>query len=458
MRSDKKGEGQSSFSEKDPVDFNHVICSGILTFALPNKRMKNNTTAEVTSIRELIQRFEEKRPEIVFEWKDSETEAEGWVVINSLRGGSAGGGTRMRKGLDKREVESLAKTMEIKFSVSGPEIGGAKSGINFDPQDPRKKGVLERWFKAVMPLLKSYYGTGGDLNVDEIHDVIPITEKYGLKHPQEGTVVAHLKVSEEKKERIIRQLQVGVKKRLDSPVYSPDINRMITVADMITGYGVAHAVYAHYKLNGIDIKGKRAIVQGWGNVGAAAGFYLAQMGAKVVAIIDRLGGVMNKNGFSFEEITSLYLERNGNQLNSSAIIPFEEINKKVWEMGAEIFIPAAASRIVNEAEVRSLLENGLEVISCGANVPFADKEIFMGPIAEYADYEVSVIPDFIANCGMARVFRYLMTDNVPITDEAIFKDVASCISAALEEVQNVNSSKVNISKTALEIAIKKLLK
>ena len=78
MRSDKKGEGQSSFSEKDPVDFNHVICSGILTFALPNKRMKNNTTAEVTSIRELIQRFEEKRPEIVFEWKDSETEAEGW--------------------------------------------------------------------------------------------------------------------------------------------------------------------------------------------------------------------------------------------------------------------------------------------------------------------------------------------------------------------------------------------
>ena len=80
-------------------------------------------------------------------------------MINSLRGGSAGGGTRMRKGLDKREVESLAKTMEVKFSVSGPPIGGAKSGINFDPSDPRKKGVLERWFAAVMPLLKSYYGT-----------------------------------------------------------------------------------------------------------------------------------------------------------------------------------------------------------------------------------------------------------------------------------------------------------
>jgi hypothetical protein len=36
-----------------------------------------------------------------------------------------------------------------------------------------KKDVLERWYKAVSPLLKNYYGTGGDLNVDEIHEVIP---------------------------------------------------------------------------------------------------------------------------------------------------------------------------------------------------------------------------------------------------------------------------------------------
>ncbi len=69
---------------------------------------------------ELLKKFENKRPEIVFEWQDSETDAEGWVVINSLRGGAAGGGTRMRVGLDKREVESLAKTMEVKFTVAVP--------------------------------------------------------------------------------------------------------------------------------------------------------------------------------------------------------------------------------------------------------------------------------------------------------------------------------------------------
>ena len=131
---------------------------------------------------DLLAKFENKRPEIVFEWKDAETEAEGWVVINSLRGGAAGGGTRMRKGLDKREVESLAKTMEVKFTVSGPAIGGAKSGINFDPQDPRKRGVLERWYRAVFPLLKYYYGTGGDLNVDEriVRDLIAACRKVAI--------------------------------------------------------------------------------------------------------------------------------------------------------------------------------------------------------------------------------------------------------------------------------------
>lgn len=108
-------------------------------------------------MKELLSKFENKRPEIVFEWKDSQTDAEGWVVINSLRGGAAGGGTRMRVGLDKREVESLAKTMEVKFTVAGPAIGGAKSGINFDPKDPRKKkyskGGLQRFHHFSKPIM-----------------------------------------------------------------------------------------------------------------------------------------------------------------------------------------------------------------------------------------------------------------------------------------------------------------
>lgn len=408
-------------------------------------------------MKELLNLYQNKAPEIVFNWKDPETDAEGWTVINSLRGGAAGGGTRMRKGLDMNEVLSLAKTMEVKFTVSGPAIGGAKSGINFDPNDPRKKGVLERWYQAVSPLLKSYYGTGGDLNVDEIHEVIPITENSGVWHPQEGVFNGHFKPTEADKINRIGQLRQGVIKVLENVKYSPDVTRKYTVADMITGYGVAEAAHHYYDIYGGNIKGKRAIIQGFGNVGSAAAYYLAQMGAKIVGIIDRNGGLINEEGFSFEEIRNLFLKKEGNTLVSPDMIPFDEINEKIWELEAEIFAPCAASRLITKEQIDKMINTRLEVISCGANVPFADKEIFFGPIMEYTDERVSLIPDFISNCGMARVFAYFMERRVQMTDEAIFNDTSMVIKNAIQNTFSNNSSKTNISKTAFEVALKKLV-
>jgi len=409
-------------------------------------------------MRDLLQKFENKRPEIVFEWKDSETEAEGWVVINSLRGGAAGGGTRMRSGLDKREVESLAKTMEVKFTVAGPAIGGAKSGINFDPKDPRKKGVLERWYRAVTPLLKHYYGTGGDLNVDEIHEVIPITEDCGVWHPQEGVFNGHFQPRDAQKIRRIGQLRQGVLKVLESSKYSPSVDRKYVVADMITGFGVAESVRHFYDIWGGSISGKRVIVQGWGNVASAAAFYASQQGAKIVGIIDRVGGLINENGFTHQEIIDLFLNKNGNELAAENLLSFDEINAKIWDVKAEVFLPCAASRLITQNQIDSMLTAGIEVISAGANVPFADSEIFFGPIADYADSQMSVIPDFISNCGMARVFAYLMSNDLEtLTDDGIFEDTSRIIKEALQKSHAKNANKTDLAKTAFEIALNQLV-
>lgn len=408
-------------------------------------------------MRELLNKFENKKPEIVFEWNDKETEARGWVVINSLRGGSAGGGTRMRIGLDQREVESLAKTMEVKFTVSGPPIGGAKSGINFDPTDPRKTEVLKRWYKAVYPLLKNYYGTGGDLNIDEIEEVIPITEDFGLWHPQEGVVNGHYQANEPLKIKMLGQLRTGVAKVVEDHHYTPSLERKYTVADLITGYGVAQSVIHYYNLWGGDLTQKHAVIQGWGNVGAAAAYYLAREGAKIVGIIDKNGGVVNQEGFSFEEIKSLYLNRNGNKLVVDNMLSYKEVNDQIWDLNAEIFIPAAASRLLTREQVDKMIATNLEVISSGANVPFADPEIFFGPIAEFADQNIAILPDFIANCGMARVFAYLMSGEVEITDKAIFEDTSATIRKALEDLHEANNSKTGLATTAFEIALAKLV-
>lgn len=410
-------------------------------------------------MKDLLKKFEEKDPEIVFEWSDAETDAKGWVVINSLRGGAAGGGTRMRVGLDKREVESLAKTMEIKFTVSGPQIGGAKSGINFDPTDPRKEGVLKRWYHAVYPLLKNYYGTGGDLNVDEIHEVIPITEDFGLWHPQEGIVNGHFNPRKPTKIHMLGRLRQGVSKVLEDQEYIPDSPKKYTVSDMITGFGVAEAARHYYDIWDGSIEGKRAIIQGWGNVGSTAALYLAKYGVKVVGIIDKVGGLINPDGYTLDDIKKLFYDKEGNKLVADNMMPFDQCNEEIWKVGAEIFIPAAASRLVSQGQSEQMIANGLECISCGANVPFRDKEIFYGPIAEYVDNNVSLLPDFIANCGMARTFAFLMDpkNDEKLTDEDIFQDISGTIGSALKKVHAESDSKTNIAETAFGISLKELI-
>ena len=406
---------------------------------------------------ELLKKFEDKKPEVVFEWKDEHTNAEGWIVINSLRGGAAAGGTRMRVGVTRDEVLALAKTMEVKFTVAGPPIGGGKSGINFDPRDPRKKEVLQRWYAAAKPLLKTYYGTGGDMNVDEVHEVIPMCEEQGILFPLEGIVNGHHSKDEKGKMKIINQLKAGVPLIVKETTLTPDPNKDYSVGDLITGYGVSEAILHYYNIYGGEVKGKRVIVQGWGNVAGAAAYYLSQAGAIIVGIIDIGGGVINTEGYSFSEIKDLLTNRTSNFLEAENMMSFEEVNKKIWSVGAEIFVPAAASRLISQSQLNQMIDGGLEVISSGANVPFADKEIFFGPISKSADERVSVLPDFIANCGMARVFAYLMEDNIEITDVAIFKDTSDRIGKALQDSYNNNSSKQNISKTAFEIALKQLV-
>src|SRR5690606_29920121 len=117
----------------------------------------------------------------------------------------------------------------------------------------------------------------------------------------------------------------------------------------------------------------------------------------------------------------------------------------------------AASRLVTQDQIDSMIASGLEVISSGANVPFADKEIFFGPIMEATDSKVSMIPDFIANCGMARVFAYFMERRVQMTDEAIFNDTSITIKNAIQNTYDNNSEKTGISRTAFEIALKQLI-
>ena len=204
-------------------------------------------------------------------------------------------------------------------------------------------------------------------------------------------------------------------------------------------------------------EGKTAIIQGWGNVASTAASYLTLQGVRIIGIIDRVGGVIRPEGMGVEEVKSLFVSKAGNQLQAPDFLPFEEVNERIWKLGADIFVPGAASKLVTPEQVEAMLAGGLEVIACGANVPFVDDGIFFGPTAMKLDQKISLLPDFIANCGMARVFAYLMKANAEMTDQAIFGDVSQTIRRALEEVHMYRSEPTRIASTSLEIALNKLL-
>lgn len=128
------------------------------------------------------------------------------------------------------------------------------------------------------------------------------------------------------------------------------------------------------------------------------------------------------------------------------------------DINAQVFLPCAASRLITQEQVERMIAAGMEVIAAGANVPFADPEIFFGPIADFTDDNISIIPDFISNCGMARVFGYLMSSDLDkLEDNEIFKDTSNIIKDALIKAHAKNPSKTHIAKTAFEIALDQLV-
>lgn len=371
-------------------------------------------------------------PELMVAWHDSETPARGWLVINSLRGGAAGGGTRMRVGANAREVGYLAKTMELKFALAGPSIGGAKSAIDFDPRDPRKREVLERWFRSITPYLRECYGTGGDLNVDEVMEVVPIIQELGLAHPQEGVVRGHLKPNEERFRDVIRTLDEGI----EAPVADSlgVAGKTLVVADTITGYGVARAVIHYRERLGLPMEDARVVLEGFGNVGAPAALYLTRAGARVVAIADVEKSLLAPNGLDDTDVERLMTTGPTHLLPDDDRFLRGPDHRSYLDAPADIFVCAASSGTLTGDCLDRLETAGITTIVAGANLPFREQSVGSMAVHRSADQRFAVLPDFVVNLGMARGFSYFMEDDAEPRAEPAFRAVDATVESSIAEL------------------------
>jgi glutamate dehydrogenase/leucine dehydrogenase len=392
-------------------------------------------------------------PEFVVEWQDPPTGARGWLVMNSLRGGAAGGGTRMRVGVTRDEVTYLAKAMELKFAFCGPPIGGGKSGIAFDAADPRRGQVLRRWFHAVRPLLAECYGTGGDVNVDEQRDVVPICRELGLAHPQQGVVVGHLRVRGDELRPVFENLGAGLALPLGDPALAAARQRL-TVSDMVTGFGVARAAARTIDAGPGGLQDVRVIVEGFGNVGAAAALYLARAGARLVAIVDADGYLVDTEGLDLAAVTDLLIRRSGRTLPDHPLRCQDLDRNRPYDVPADLLVPAAISDSLDRRRLEQIAAGGVRWIVCGANHPF--RESFLGDTttAEWADRHFTIVPDVVGSMGMARAFAHLMTGGAARRPSDVFDAVAAVMDETLSEVvTRAGAAGPGLLAAALDLAL-----
>ena len=389
-------------------------------------------------------------PLTIIDWQDDLSPAKGWLVINSLRGGAAGGGTRMHKDCTKEEIVELAKTMEVKFTVSGPPIGGAKAGIAYDFKgEADKQAVLARWFHFIKNHLAEHYGTGGDQNIDQLRDAFPLLFSLGIQHPQEGIVRGyHRHLPRGVQDSIIQNLQSGTGLLLEQDTFLRSLSA--TIADMATGYGVVEAMRIFLGHLPDRLTGKKIIIEGFGQVGRAVAYYAYFAGARIVGIIDQNWYIFDEHGLTIPELLQNYHSQCFFSDHNTAIQQYTGHLQALPK--ADIFIPAATSHTIDTARLANIKQAGVTLIVCAANNPFSSEAVAME-----ADEQFSVIPDFIANAGMARVYSYLMRPEVVVQEKLILNDIASCIGQTVAELVASGDSFTNLFKRARVQAVGQLL-
>src|SRR5690606_38776157 len=260
------------------------------------------------------------------------------------------------------------------------------------------------------------YGTAGDLNVSEVADVIPSCRRLGLEHPQEGIVRGHFAPEPDALRATVRNLRSGVEAPVPDAFGVPGTS--LTVSAMVAGLG-----------------GARAVREGSATGGASGGGSRAPAGARLAGIADERPARATPEGRGAYEIAGLFLRRMGRLLPAvdHRLLPAAD-RDRLLDLPADVYVCAAVSGSLTMERLARLAAAGVTVIACGANHPFHERRLGSTCVARQADRHFSVLADFLANCGLARAYSYLMENGARPDADRIFKAVERTIQDTIDEV------------------------
>ncbi|MCA9943089.1 MAG: Glu/Leu/Phe/Val dehydrogenase [Anaerolineales bacterium] len=347
------------------------------------------------------------------------------VQYNDARG-PAKGGIRFHPEETIDTIRALAAWMTWKTAVVDIPLGGAKGGVICDPR-LLSTAELERLSRGYMRQIARYVGLHKDVPAPDVYTNPKIMawmmDEYQVLvgHQEPGVITG-------------KPLQVGgAAGREDA-----------------TARGGIYTVREAAKMLEIDLVGKPAVIQGYGNAGQFAHLLATTLlGMKVVAVSDSRGGIFNEDGL---DVTAVRSHKN----NTGSVINFADAdnvtNEELLELPATVLFPAALENVITRRNADRINASIVAELANGPTTPAADDILY--------DKEIYVIPDFLCNAGGVTVSYFEMVQNAyqyywdeGMTQQRLNQKMTTAFHAVHEMAQN---QQVNNRVAAYLVAVNRV--
>ena len=292
----------------------------------------------------------------------------GYRIQHSNLLGPYKGGVRFHSLVDLDEVKALASWMTWKSALWEIPFGGAKGGISFDP-NTLEADELERVVRRFTHAL------GGNIGPD--HD-IPAPDLGSNAQSMVWMMDTYANSTGTTERQNVKRIVTG--KTLETGG-SPG-------REKATGQGVVFCLQHWADEVGFDLAGATASLQGFGNVGSAAGRILQVHGARVVAVADHGGAIADEDGIDAFELTD-WVREHGSVAGFPRAMWIDPDD--YWAVPADLLLPAA---LENQITVENVHQIQARVVVEAANGPTS-----LEAEQVLADRGIDVLPDILVNAG-----------------------------------------------------------
>ncbi|MFP8875258.1 MAG: NADP-specific glutamate dehydrogenase [Myxococcota bacterium] len=295
------------------------------------------------------------------------------------------GGLRFHPSVTLGILKFLGFEQTFKNSLTGLPMGGAKGGANFNPRD-KSDGEVMRFCQAFMTELSRHIGKNVDIPAGDI----------GVGEREVSYLFGQYK-------RIMNEFTGAITGKGLSFGGS-------LIRTEATGYGNVYFTSEILRHHGEDLEGKTCLVSGSGNVAQYTVERAVELGARVVTISDSDGFVYDRDGLNDEKLADLIdlkTHRRGRVSEFAEKWGCEyHAGKRPWIVPCDVAFPSATQNEIDEGDARTLVKNGVSVVSEGANMPTSLEaaRVFRAAGVRYA-------PSKAANAGGVAVSGLEQTQN-----------------------------------------------